>query len=203
MKDLLFAVRPLLSDFFPTIVFAVLMALHVDVRVATAAALLIGVGQVAVQKALRRPVEVLQWASLGLVVVFGALGILTNDPRFLMIKPTIIYFAIGVVMLRRGWMVRYLPADAVEHVADLQIAWGYVWSGLMFATGVANGLIAWSFPAFWPAFIAVVPLASKALLFAVHFGSVRYIGYRRYQAGQRALAAKAAEPASQATAAAA
>jgi intracellular septation protein len=195
MKDLLFAVRPLLSDFLPTIVFAVLMALHVDVRLATAAALVVGLGQVAVQKAFRRPVEVLQWASLGLVVVFGALGILTNDPRFLMVKPTIIYLAIGVVMLRRGWMIRYLPADVVEHVADLQIGWGYAWSALMFATGAANALIAWSFPAAWPAFIAVAPLASKALMFAIHFGSVRYIGYRRYQAGQQALAAKAAEPA--------
>ncbi|THD61750.1 septation protein IspZ [Phenylobacterium sp.] len=204
MKDLLFAVRPLLSDFFPTIVFAVLMALHVDVAVATGAALLIGVGQVLVQKALKRPVELLQWASLGLVVLFGTLGILTNDPRFLMIKPTIIYFAIGVVMLRRGWMIRYLPADAVEHVADLQIGWGYAWSALMFVTGVANGLIAWSLPADWPAFIAVAPLASKGLMFAVHFGSVRYIGYRRQRAGQRALAAKAAEPAAaQATAEAA
>lgn len=203
MKDLLFAVRPLLSDFFPTIVFAVLMALHVDVRVATGAALLVGLGQVVVQKALKRPVELLQWASLGLVVVFGTLGILTNDPRFLMIKPTIIYFAIGVVMLKRGWMIRYLPADAVEHVADLQVRWGYAWSALMFATGVANGLIAWSLPAFWPAFIAVVPLASKVLMFAIHFGSVRYIGYLRYQAGQRALAAKAAEPVAEAQATAA
>ncbi|HEX3363472.1 inner membrane-spanning protein YciB [Phenylobacterium sp.] len=200
MKDLLFAVRPLLSDFFPTIVFAILMALHVDVRVATAAALLIGLGQVVVQKALKRPVELLQWASLGLVVVFGTLGILTNDPRFLMIKPTIIYVAIGVVMLKRGWMIRYLPADAVEHVADLQIGWGYAWSALMFATAIANGLIAWSFPAVWPAFIAVVPLASKALMFAVHFGSVRYIGYLRYRAGQRALEAKAMEPAAAAAA---
>jgi intracellular septation protein A len=170
MKDLLFAVRPLLSDFLPTIVFAVLMALHVDVRVATGAALLVGLGQVAVQKALRRPVELLQWASLGLVVVFGTLGILTNDPRF-------------------------LPADAVEHVSDLQIGWGYAWSALMFATAAANGVIAWSFPAVWPAFIALVPLVSKALMFAIHFGSVRYIGHRRFRAGQRALEAKAAEPA--------
>ena len=29
-------------------------------------------------------------ASLGLVVVFGTLGMVTNDPRFLEIKPTII-----------------------------------------------------------------------------------------------------------------
>jgi len=188
MKDLLFAVRPLVSDFFPTVVFAILMVLHVDVRLATGAALLFGVGQVVVQRALRRPVEMLQWASLGLVVVFGGLGMATNDPRFLMIKPSVIYFAVGVVMLKRGWMLRYLPAEAVELVSDLQTRWGYAWSALMFATGIANALIAWKATAYWPAFIAVFPLASKLTLFAVHFGSVRYIAYRRHARLQQAAA---------------
>jgi len=166
------------------------------VRLATGAALLIGVGQVAFQKATGRRVEMLQWASLFLVVVFGTLGMATNDPRFLMVKPTVIYFAIGVVMLKRGWMIRYLPAEAVEHVGDLQIRWGYVWSLLMFATGIANAAIAWKAPALWPAFIALVPLASKLGLFAIHFGSVRYMGYRRYNRGQAAAsAARGAEPA--------
>jgi intracellular septation protein A len=194
MKDLLFAARPLVSDFFPTIVFAILIALHVDVRLATGVALLIGVGQVVAQRALKQPVELLQWASLGLVVVFGTLGIVTNDPRFLMIKPTIIYIAIGVVMLRRGWMIRYLPPEAVEQVADLQIGWGYVWSGLMFMTAIANALVVWAAPQLWPAFIAVVPLASKLGLFALHFGSVRYIGMRRYARSQHAQSVRAAEP---------
>src|SRR3569833_288720 len=101
--------------------------MHLDVRTATGAALLVGVAQVAFQKATGRPVELLQWASLGLVVVLGGLGMATNDARFLMIKPSIIYVAIGVVMLKKGWMIRYLPQDAVELVSDLQVRWGYVW----------------------------------------------------------------------------
>lgn len=188
MKDLLYAIRPLASDFLATIVFAILIALHVDVRTATGAALLTGVAQVVFQKATKRPVELLQWASLGLVVVFGSLALMTSDPRFLMIKPSIIYVAIGVVMMKRGWMIRYLPADAVDLVSDLMIAWGYVWAGLMFLTAIANGVIAWAYPSIWPAFIAIFPAASKILLFAVHFGSTKYIGYRRHHAAQRAQA---------------
>lgn len=193
MKDLLFAVRPLVSDFFPTIVFAILVAMKVDVRIATGAALLIGIAQVAIQKALKRKVELLQWASLGLVVVFGTLGIMTNDARFLMAKPTIIYLAIGAVMLRRGWMLRYLPPIAGEHAKSLMIGWGYAWAGLMGLTAVANIVVAVWFTAWWPGFIAVVPMASKLALFAAQYLSVRYVVRRRIMA-QMAAAAPAQEP---------
>ena len=179
MKDLLYAVRPLVSDFFPTIVFAILVAMKVDVRIATGAALAIGIGQVAVQRLLKRKVELLQWASLGLVIVFGALGVMTNDPRFLMAKPTIIYLAIGAVMLKRGWMLRYLPPIAGKHGKPLMIAWGYAWAGLMGLTALANIVVAVWFTAQWPAFIAVAPLASKLTLFAVQYVSVRYVVRRR------------------------
>ena len=51
----------------------------------------------------------MQWMSLGLVVVLGGATMLTQSPRFMMIKPTIVHFAVATVMLRRGWMLRYLP----------------------------------------------------------------------------------------------
>jgi len=191
MRDLLYAVRPLLSDFFPTIVFAILVAMKLDVRTATGAALAIGIAQVALQKALKRRIELLQWASLGLVVVFGTLGVMTNDARFLMAKPTIIYLAIGAVMLRRGWMLRYLPPIAGEHAKPLMIAWGYAWAGLMAVTALVNIVVAVRFTAQWPAFIAVVPMASKIALFAAQYLSVRYVVRRRVMAELAAQSAAA------------
>ena len=195
MNQLLFAARPLISDFLPTIVFAVLVAMKVDVRTATAAALLVGVAQVTIQILLKRKVALLQWASLGLVVVFGTLGVVTNDPRFLMVKPSIIYVAIGAVMLKRGWMLRYLPPVAGEHGAPLMIRFGYVWAGLMFLTAAANLMVAWRFPALWPAFVAVVPMTSKLALFAVQFVTVRLFVERRVRAQMAAEAAQAQDQA--------
>jgi Intracellular septation protein A len=43
------------------------------------------------------------------VVVLGGATMLTQSPRFIMVKPTIVHFAVAAVMLRRGWMLRYLP----------------------------------------------------------------------------------------------
>jgi intracellular septation protein len=180
MNSLLFALRPLASDFLPTIVFAALVALHQDVRVATAGALVVALAQMAAQRFwLRRPIPLLQWASVGLVIVFGTLGVVTNDARFLMLKPSLIYVAVGVVMLKRGWMVRYLPPIAAGRAEGMMIGWGYVWAGLMFVSAVANLAVAWWLPALWPAYLAVVPMTSKIALFAVQYGSIRFIVRRR------------------------
>jgi len=186
MNNLLYAIRPLAWDFLPTIVFAALTATHVDVRVATAAALGVGVAQLLVVKAMRRPIALLQWAGLGLALVFGGASIVTQDPRFIMAKPSIIYAAIGVVMLKRGWMLRYMPEAARGRGEPMMIRWGYAWAGLMLLTGVANAVIAVGFPAAWTAFIAFVPLPSKLLMFAVQYLSMRRTIRSRIIAEQRA-----------------
>jgi intracellular septation protein A len=194
MNNLLYAARPLISDFFPTIVFAMLVALHLDVRTATAAALLIGVAQVAIQRLRGRRIQLLQWASLGLVVVFGTLGVMTNDPRFLMAKPTIIYIAIGAVMLKPGWMLRYLPPISQGRAEPMMIRFGYVWAGLMFVTALANLAVAVLAPSWWPAFVAVVPLASKIALFAIQYLTVRYFVRRQVLAEMAEAARAQAQP---------
>ncbi|WP_108810123.1 septation protein IspZ [Sphingorhabdus sp. Alg231-15] len=62
------------------------------------------------------------WLSAVLVVGFGALTIYFNDPRFIQIKPTIIYtgFAVilGVGLLRGKAMLKYLLQAAYEGLSD-------------------------------------------------------------------------------------
>ena len=40
------------------------------------------------------------YASLALVIVLGTATLLTNDPRFVLVKPSIAHFAIGAIMLK-------------------------------------------------------------------------------------------------------
>jgi intracellular septation protein A len=195
MSNLLTAIRPLAWDFLSTILFATLVALHVNLPVATAVAVGAGVAQVLGIKALGRRIELLQWAGLGLTLLFGGLSLVTHDPRFVMAKPSIIYAAIAVVMLKRGWMLRYLPPVARGHGGDLMIGWGYAWSGLMALTAVLNLVVAVRFTREWPTFMAVWPLASKLALFAVQYGQVRHVVRGRIIAERRAQAAQAAQPA--------
>ncbi len=114
----------------------------------------------------------------------GGAALLTSNPNFILLKPTLIYAAVGAVMLRRGWMTRYLPPLAQARAGDVTAAFGLVWAALMFATVAANLVLAfYAGPAavFW--FLGVFPIASKVSLIAVQYGVTRRIVRRRIRAG--------------------
>jgi intracellular septation protein A len=182
VNNLVYAGRALATDLLPTLVFAALVALKVDVVVATGASIAVGVAQIVLMKIASRDISRLQWASLALVLTFGTASILAHDPRFLMAKPTIVYAIVGVVMLQRGWMLRYMPPVAQGYGEPAMIAFGYVWAGLMFVSGIANLVFALALPALWPAFLAVFPLVSKIALFAIQYVTVRWCSIRAARA---------------------
>jgi intracellular septation protein A len=132
----------------------------------------------------------MQWASLGLVTVLGCASLMTGDPRFVMVKPTVIYLTIGAAMMQRDWMDRYIPGRAKAYIPDRMIViWGYVWAGLMFATAAANLAIAVAVGRHaWLVFIGVFPLASKLALFAAHYLSFRHVAMRNHRAAEVGLA---------------
>ena len=199
MRNLAYAICPLANDLASSLFFALLLIAGLDAQVATVVAVGFGLSHVGLWLILRRPIAPLQWASVGLVVLFGAAAFVTDDPRFLMVKPTLVYLVIAAVMLKRGWMLRYLPPVAAEHGARLMIAFGYVWAGLMLVTAAANLIIAIRFPQAWPLYSAVFPLGSKLGLFAIQFLTIRTvvkarIMAERVQAGLQS-GAQAASPA--------
>lgn len=189
MNTFAHAARPLVNDLFSSILFAVLLAAGVDPLAATIIAMATGVAHVGLLLLLRRQVAPLQWASLGLVMVFGGASLLVHDPRFLMSKPTIIYALLAAFMLRKGWMLRYLPPIAQGKGRGAMIAWGYVWAGLMALTGVLNLAIAIAWPEHWPLYKASFPIASKLALFGVQYVHVRAVSIRELRAEQMAAQA--------------
>jgi intracellular septation protein A len=190
MRNFLYAIRPLAVDFLGMIAFAALIAAHAPILLAASVAGAIALAVILWQAVRREKIAPLQWLSLISVVGAGALALMTNDPRYLMAKPSIIYLAVSATMLQRGWMLRYVPPKGQDLVGDLMVAFGYVWAGLMFVTAVANLVVAVAWPDIWPAFVAIFPLASKALLFAVHFGWVSAQARLRLQTHSAAVQAE-------------
>jgi intracellular septation protein A len=173
----------LAADLFSTLMFVGLYAVTHSVYVATGLAIAAGVAQIAYLKVRRSPIDAMQWMSLGLVVVFGGASLFAHDPRFIMLKPTLIYAVIGAVMLKPGWMNRYQPPAALPWSRDVAATFGYVWAGLMFLTGALNlALVAHGDPKLWAWFIGVFPIASKLMLFAVQYLVTRVIVGRRMRA---------------------
>jgi intracellular septation protein len=191
MKNLAHAVRPLLNDFASTICYVVLIALKVETQVAIAAAMAFGVAHILLLWALRRPVAYLQWAGLALVLTFGWVGLLAHDPRVLMAKPTVVYLILAAIMLKPGWMLRYMPPAGKGLGEAAMVAFGYVWAGLMALTAAANLVMAVWFTKDWPAFMAVFPMASKLVLFAVQFTVVRHVSIRNARAAYSVSAPRA------------
>jgi intracellular septation protein A len=180
MKSLLHAGRFLAQDMASTIFFLVLYMLTRNVALSVALGMALGLGQIAWQIAARKPIDTMQWMSLVLVIGSGTATLLTHDPRFVMVKPSLIYVVVGVVMLKRGWMVRYLPPIAVEVVPDVAAVFGYVWAGMMFFSALLNLALALSLSvAAWAAFMSAWGIGSKLGLFLFQYATMRLIGGRR------------------------
>jgi intracellular septation protein len=109
MHNVIYAARPLVNDLLSSIVLMVLLALKVDVRIAALAASSVGLAQFAWMKFRGRPIAPLQYMAVILVLVSCAATFVTRDPRFVMMKPTVVYLVVATVMLQRGWMLRYIP----------------------------------------------------------------------------------------------
>lgn len=179
MTRMLRVAVPVIVDTLGVLVFAVLMALHVDVRIATLAGLVVALAVVGREIALRRRVAVLQWISLASVVVSSIATWLTSDPRFVMAKPSILFLVIGIVMLRGGWMNRYVPPAIAPRVGPEMTFFGYVWAVLMLVSAVLNAVVAIWHPGSWPAFIAIYPAVSKGVLFCIQYAVVKAALRRR------------------------
>jgi intracellular septation protein A len=180
VHPLIHAGKWLLADLLATLMFVGCYALTHSIAAANGAGIALGLGQIGWFKIRGIPVDLMQWLSLFLVIVFGGAALLTNNPIFILLKPTLIYAAVGAVMLRRGWMTRYLPPLARARAGDVTTAFGYVWASLMFATAGANLALAfYAGPAavFW--FLGVFPIASKVALVAVQYSVTRAVVRRR------------------------
>jgi len=179
MRTLLYAIGPMLFDSLGVIVFAVLLGLGAGIVAATVAGTSVAIAVVGYELARGRKVAALQWISLASVIFTAAATLFTGDPRFVMIKPTIVYLIVGTVMLRRGWLDRYIPPEQRALVGDVMDRFGMIWSALMFTSAGLNLVVALFFTAWWPLFVGIFPLASKFGLFAVHVAVVHVVTQAR------------------------
>jgi intracellular septation protein A len=180
MTNLFEAGKLLLLDMAATLFFLVLYLVTHNVTLSVVLGMALGTAQIGWQLTRGKPIDTMQWMSLFLVLGAGAVTLITDDPRFVMIKPSVIYTIVGVVMLRRGWMNRYLPPVAIELVPDIAVTFGYVWAGLMFFSAALNVIVALTFSVVtWSVAMSIYGIVSKAALFLIGYATMRIVGRRR------------------------
>ncbi len=177
-------------DFLSTIVFIAIYMATDDVLIATVAAVVMAVGQLIYARARGVDISFMTFASLALVVALGAATLLTHDPRFVLLKPSIAHFAIGAIMLKPGWMSRYMPPTVNEEAPDLPVIAGYAWAALMFVLGLGTIATALSGDMkLWTFYVTVVLVGAKVVAFALQWMIFRIVIRRRIIARKRAAAA--------------
>ncbi|MBR0880021.1 intracellular septation protein [Bradyrhizobium japonicum] len=182
MKDVF---RRLVSDFLSTIVFLVIYLVTDNVILATAVAILGAIGQVIWSRIKGQTLGYMTWASLGLVIVLGGATLLTHDPRFVLAKPAIGHVAIGIIMLKRGWMLRYLPAIVTETIPEYVTFAGYAWAALMFALAAGTVAVAMTGDMkLWAFYISVVLIGAKIVAFAIQYVAFRLLIGSRIRAAR-------------------
>ncbi len=170
-STLLSAIAPLVVDLGSTLIFYALLAITGDPRLAASVGMALAVWQLVFAMVRRRPIATLQWASIAVVLFVGTLTLLTNDPRFVLVKATLVYAIIGSSMLRRGWMARYIPPIAAAHLPNgLLNGFEKAWAALLLGTGVLNLNLVFTANAQSAAqFMAIWIFASKLALFAIQY----------------------------------
>ena len=175
------------ADFFSTIIFLAIYLATDNVLLATGVAIAGAIAQVIYFRLKGKPLGYMTWASLALVIVLGSATLLTHDPRFVLAKPAIGHFAIGAIMLKRGWMLRYLPPIVTENIPEYVTLAGYAWAALMFALGAGTIAVAMTGDMkLWTFYVTVVLVGAKIAAFAIQYVAFRILVTSRLRAAARA-----------------
>ena len=184
MRYLLATARPILEDMAGTAVFYLLFLATGSAALGAGVGLAIGFAQVVRHRLRREKVPTLLLLGVGLTMVLGGLSLIVVDPRFLLLKPSIVYAVIGGSMLPRGWLVRYVPEIARDLIPARtfdRAGWG--WAALMFATALLNALAVVMLPPGRAAALFVeCAIGSKLALFAGQYCVLRARAASTYRA---------------------
>jgi intracellular septation protein len=171
------------TDFLSTIVFIALYLITGNVVLATGVAIAGAVVQLIYARVRGSQLGFMTYASLALVIVLGSATLLTDDPRFVLAKPSIAHFAIGAIMLKRGWMLRYVPPIVAETIPEYVTFAGYAWAALMFALGAGTIAVALTGDMkLWAIYVSVVAIGAKIAAFAVQYVAFRLLVISRVRA---------------------
>jgi intracellular septation protein len=187
MKDIF---ARLASDFFSTLVFLALYLITGDVLLATGVAIAGAVAQVIYARIKEQQLGFMAYASVALVIVLGSATLLTNDPRFVLAKPAIGHFAIGAIMLKRGWLLRYMPPIVTENIPEYITMAGYAWAALMFMLGLGTIAVAATGDLkLWAIYVSAVLIGAKLAAFAVQYVAFRLLVTNRITSRIRSISA--------------
>jgi intracellular septation protein len=138
-----------LFDLFPVALFFAAFKLS-GIYVATAVAIATTVAQVAWLKLRGKPVHVMLWASLAIIVVFGGATLFLQDETYIKWKPTVLYWLFGAVLAGSALLfdknlIRALLSEQMQLPERVWRRLNWSWVGFFAFMGAANLYVAYHY----------------------------------------------------------
>ena len=138
-----------LFDLFPVVLFFVAFKLA-DIYVATAVAIAATIVQVTWLKVRGKRVDMMLWASLAIIVVFGGATLLLQDETFIKWKPTVLYWLFGAVLagavlVFRKNLIRALLSEQMRLPDPVWARLNWSWVAFFTFMGAANLYVAYNY----------------------------------------------------------
>ena len=174
--DYLYVHMKVLSDLLAVILFFLTYTLTKNMIAATAVALVFGVLQAAFAYWKHRRLDTMQWVGLVLIVVFGGATIILKDNRFIMWKPTVLFW-IGALVLLFSHLAgkNGLKATMGRELVLPDAVWSrltYIWVAFLVFLGAANWFVFTYFEDQW---VNYKMFGSTGLMFAFFIAQFAYL----------------------------
>ena len=86
-------------------------------------------------------------------------------------------------MLKRGWMLRYVPPIVAETIPEYVTMAGFSWAALMFALGLGTIAVALTGDIkLWAIYVSFVAVGAKVIAFAIQYVAFRLLVTSRLRA---------------------
>lgn len=138
-----------LVDFFPIVLFFIAYKFG-GIYVATSVAIVTSVIQVSYEWFRYRKVEMMQWVTLGLIVLLGGATLLLHNEIFIKWKPTVINWVLALLFLGSHYigkepLIKRMMSSQVNLPEAVWSKLSFSWVGFFFVSGLANIYVAYHF----------------------------------------------------------
>lgn len=139
-----------LFDLFPVILFFAAYAVTGDIFIATMVIIPATIVQVIFAKLKFGKVDAMLWASMVLIIVMGGLTLWLHDKRFIMWKPTVLYWLFTVVLLlapvvAKRNLIRVMLEKQIKLPDPIWARLNLAWAVFFAVMGVLNIYVALNF----------------------------------------------------------
>jgi intracellular septation protein len=138
-----------LFDMLPVVLFFIAFKVK-DIYWATAVAIIVSILQIIYLKVRGKEIEGMQWASLGIICVFGGMTLLLHDENFIKWKPTILYSLFSValtisMLVKKKNLIKAMMGKQMELPDAVWNKINWLWASFFAVMAVVNIWVAYNF----------------------------------------------------------